>query len=100
MKKEKLETTMSGAVAVVDRPLGSVKKQKYKDFTVDNETFRRFETGKIKFEKWSKYLNLEDTTHKSIYDYFNKSRGKGIIILRNEETGALRAIRPRLKNSM
>ena len=92
--------TATGAVAVFDRPLGPVKKRKYKEFIVSNEVFRRFETGRVKFERWSKYLNLEDSNEKSIYDYYRKTNGRGIIILRNEETGALRAIRQRASNDL
>lgn len=95
------ETTASGAVSIVDRPLGIKKdKRKYKEFTVSNETFRRFQTGRAKFERWSKFLNLQDDIEKSIYDYNIESRGKNIIVLRNEETGALRAIRPRSSNEL
>lgn len=95
------ETTTAGAVSIVDRPLGvEKKKQKYKEFTVSNETFRRFQTGRAKFERWSKYLNLQDDIEKSIYDYYNKSRGHSVIILRDGDTGALRAIRPTSSNKL
>ena len=95
------ETITTGAVAIVDRPIGIKKdKRKYKEFTVSNETFRRFQTGRTKFERWSKYLNLQDDIEKSIYDYHNKTKGHGIIIVRNEETGALRAVRPKSSNEL
>ena len=77
-----------------------LQKRKYKEFTVSNETFRRFQTGRTKFERWSKYLNLQDDIEKSIYDYYNKTKGHGIIILKNEETGALRAVRPKSSNEL
>ena len=89
------DQTNTGSVATAPKPLGKKAKLKYKEFEVSNETFFKFRTGRTKFERWSKYLNLENANEKSIYDYYNKSRGKHVIVLRNEETGALRAIRPR-----
>ena len=100
MSIEEESITSTGSVAIYDRPLGPAKKRKYKEFVVPNDVFRRFETGRVKFERWSKYLNLEDAGQKSIYDYYNKTRGKSIIILRNEETGALKAIRARSSNDL
>ena len=96
MSNKKIEeepSTTSGAIAIADRPLGPVLKRKYKKFDVSNETFKRFEIGRTKFERWSKFLNLEDSNEKSIYDYFNKTRGNAVIVLRNADNGAMRAIR-------
>ncbi len=89
----------TGAVAIVDRPLGiqGKNKIKYKDFTVPSDIFRKFDTGRNKFERWSKYLNLEDENQQAIYSYAKKNR-KSVIILRDETTGAMRSIRPRAKN--
>jgi len=67
--------------------------RRYKQFDVDSDVFRKFQVGKTRFEHWSKYLNMEDANHKSIYDYA-KSR-QGLIVLRNISTGALRTIRRR-----
>ena len=93
----KKETMTTGAVAIYDRPLTPPKKRKYKDFDVPSEVFRKFATGRNKFERWSKYLNLQDENQKAIYDYAKKNRSS-IIVLRNSETGALRAIRPKASN--
>ena len=90
------EVTTS-AVAMPDRPLGIAAKKKYKDFNVPGEIFRRFDTGRNKFERWSKYLDLQDENQKSLYDYAKKNRNS-VIILRNEETGALRSIRRKASN--
>lgn len=89
----------TGAVAIVDRPLGvqGKGKIKYKDFTVPSEIFRKFDTGRNKFERWSRYLNLEDENQKAIYSYAKKNR-KSVIILRDETTGALRSIRRKANN--
>jgi hypothetical protein len=91
------DNTTTAAIAIADRPLGTKKKRKDKEFTISDETFNRFATGRTKFERWSKYLNVLDETEKSIYDFYNKNRD-AVIYLRNEKTGALRAIRPRAAN--
>lgn len=87
----------TGAVAITDRPLGIKRKTKYKDFNVPSDIFRRFDTGRNKFERWSKYLNLEDDNQKAIYSYAKKNR-KSVIILRDETTGAMRCIRRKASN--
>lgn len=87
----------TGSVAIVDRPLGIKKKTKYKDFNVPSDIFRRFDTGRNKFERWSKYLNLEDENQRAIYSYAKKNR-KSVIILRDETTGAMRCIRRKANN--
>lgn len=91
------DQTTTSAVAIVDRPLGIQKKTKYKDFTVPSDIFRRFDTGRNKFERWSKYLNLEDENQQAIYSYAKKNR-KSVIILRDETTGAMRCIRRKASN--
>lgn len=92
------DSTTTSAVAIADKPLGVEKdKKKYHQFDVSSETFNRFQAGRTKFERWSKYLNLEDKTEKAIYDY-HKKNSKGVIILRNSENGALRSIRPKASN--
>ena len=91
------DTTTTAAVAIADRPLGAKKKKKKQEFIVSDKTFNRFNTGRTKFERWSKYLNLQDEAEKNIYDYYRKN-SDATIYLRNEKTGALRAIRPRAAN--
>ncbi len=91
------DTTTTGSIAIADRPLGAKKKRKEKEFVISDETFNRFATGRTKFERWSKYLNVLDETEKDIYDFHRKNTS-AVIYLRNEKTGALRAIRPRAAN--
>lgn len=67
-------------------------------FSVKPDVFRRFETGRNKFERWSKYLDLTDETHKEIFDYAKKNKGKKTIVLQCSETGAMRSIRKRAVN--
>ena len=70
----------------------SKKKRKYETFKVSDEVFHKFRNGKTKFERWSKYLDLADTHQKKIYDWA-KRHHKGVIVLQNATTGAVRGIR-------
>jgi hypothetical protein len=88
--------TTGGAVAIYDKPLAPARR-KYKDFNVPPDTFRKFATGRNKFERWSKYLNLQDENQKAVYDYAKKNRD-ATIVLRCSDTGALRAIRRKASN--
>ena len=90
------DQTTTGSVAIADRPLGA-RKKKYKDFDVSSEVLRRFGTGRNKFERWSKYLNLQDEKQFEIYKYATRNRD-ATIVLRDEETGALKAIRRKASN--
>lgn len=72
--------------------------RRYKTFDVKRETFNKFQTGKTKFERWSKYLNLNDETEKSIYDYATR-KPKSMVVLRDSTTGALLAIRRKSKGT-
>jgi len=90
--KEQMTTS---AVAIHDRPLGF--KRKYQDFDVPSDVFRRFENGRAKFERWTKFFNLQDEKQYKIYEYAKKNRD-ATIILRDEATGALKAIRPKAAN--
>jgi len=69
--------------------------KKYKVFEICSDTFRKFETGKTKFERWSKYLNLEDDAQRQLYDYAKTNLARNLIILKDSTTGAMRAIRRR-----
>jgi hypothetical protein len=91
-------------VAKKDMPLKNKKKtydviRRYKKFSVPPETFRKFETGRNKFERWSKYLDLEDGSQKAVYDYAKKNP-KNTIILTDATTGAMRSIRKRSSNGL
>lgn len=78
----------TSAVDIVDKPLGAVQKRKYRVFDVSMETFRKFETGRSKYERWSKFINEDE---RGIVNYFNRNKD-AIIVLRNSENGALRAL--------
>lgn len=84
----KKETTTTSAVAIADKPLGSTEKRKYRIFDVSPETFARFQPGRTKYERWSKYINEDE---KNIVSYYNRCK-ESVIVLRNSENGALRAL--------
>lgn len=76
---------------------GGIDMSAHKKFMVGTSTFRRFETGRAKFSKWSKYLDLTKDTERQVYEYAKKNP-KSSVILQDEETGALRAIRRTCKD--
>ena len=86
---------VAGSTHGFDKPLFN----KGKAFDVPTDVFRRFQKGRNKFERWSKFLNLEDSNQKAIYDYAKRNRG-ATIVLRDSETGALRAIRARSSDNL
>lgn len=75
------------------------KKETYKSFTVPSEVFRRFDTGRNKFERWAKYLDLQDENQHELYKYA-QSKPKNTIILRDGTTGAIRSIRRKSSNGL
>jgi len=82
------EETTTSAIALAHRPLSIVKKQKYRVFDVSPETFRKFESGRTRYERWSKFINEEE---KGIVRYYNRNENS-VIVLRNADNGALRAL--------
>jgi hypothetical protein len=97
----------SGAVAIPSFPLGMKRKdvdgktptpsdviskrQTWKMFEVTNETFVKFKPGSSVFEQWSTYLNLENESEKSIYEYA-KTNKNYTIVLKNRKNGSLKSI--------
>lgn len=95
-KKLKTEDTTSADIAVQDKPMGQIIRR-YREFTVPEEVFNKFQRGRIRFERWSKFLDLDDEVQRKICE-FAKRNGKTVIVLRNSANGALRAIRRRAAN--
>ena len=90
-KKEDI-ANVAGDGAVSMPPTARKVKRKSKTFNVSPQLFDIFRRGKKKFEKWSKYLNMEDEGHRALYSWAVKNR-EGIIVLQNSVTGEVRAIR-------
>ena len=106
-KKEKNEDMMSTSSSIDMNPTGKQGKEvswkpakkkklkearKYETFKVTDDCFNKFRNGKTKFERWSKYLDLGDESQKRIYDWAKRNH-KGVIVLQNATTGAVRGIR-------
>ena len=92
-----VEDTSIGLQSVDMNPTGTLLskkplKRKKQVFNVSDECFHKFKHGKTKFERWSRYLDLEDATQKQIYDWA-KRHHNGTIILQNSVTGQVRGIR-------
>ena len=89
------ENEMSTSSDVDMNPTGKSKKKmkrKCETFSVSDNCFHMFRHGKTKFERWSKYLDLTDTSQKKIYDWARRHHN-GTIILQNSTTGQVRGIR-------
>ena len=65
VKKEIANVAGDGAVSMP--PTAKKVKRKTKTFNVSPALFDVFRRGKKKFEKWSKYLNMEDEGHRTLY---------------------------------
>ena len=90
---EEMPSISIGLGSVDMNPTGKPKKKKKREiFNVSDECFHKFRHGKTKFERWSKYLDLEDASQKKIYDWA-KRHHNGTIILQNSVTGQVRGIR-------
>lgn len=72
-------------------------QRRWKQFSVPPETFKKFEVGRNKFERWSKFLDLNDQGQAEVYEYA-KANKDATIVLKCCNTGALRAIRRRAAN--
>lgn len=80
-------------------PMGLVRRNKYRQFEVESTTFRKFEKGRVPFERWSRFLDLQNEKHQEIYNYAKQYRNH-MIVLKDSSTGALRAIRRRSSNGL
>ena len=67
-------------------------KRKLFTYNVEPKLFDKFRRGKKKYEKWSKYLDLDDDVQQGIYKTAMKNP-KGIIVMKSSDTGEVRAIR-------
>jgi hypothetical protein len=66
----------------------------WKMFDVPSDVFKRFENGRNRFERWSKYLDTNDESQAEILKYA-KGSPKNTIVLRDSTNGVLRQIRRR-----
>lgn len=61
-------------------------------FDVSCDVHEKFRTGKNRYHRWDKYLDMEDTQCQKVYDYA-KTKSPTSIILRNK-TGVMIHVRP------
>ena len=92
LKREEIANVAGDGAVSMPPTAKKVKKRKSKTFNVSPQLFDMFRRGKKKFEKWSRYLNMEDEGHRALYSWAVKNR-EGIIVLQNSVTGEVRAIR-------
>lgn len=88
----------TGSAVSTDTPVKKARiVRRFAQFEVDDSTFSKFSKGKAKYRRWNQYLNLEDTSHKEIYD-FAKKNPTGVIVLKDSK-GSLKGIRYSRKGS-
>jgi len=82
--------TGSPNLAGFDVPLGPMKRRKKKDiqdsfagcpvFTVSSDDYSKCMHGRMRYERWSKKLNMEDIDNQEIRTYAHRNPGKPIIV--------------------
>ena len=90
LKKEDI-ANVAGDGAVSMPPTAKKVKRKSKTFNVSPDLYDMFRRGKKKFEKWSKYLNMEDEGHRALYAWAIKNP-QGILVIQNSQSGEVRAL--------
>ena len=91
LKKEDI-ANVAGDGAVSMPATAKKVKRKSKTFNVSPALYDMFRRGKKKFEKWSKYLNMEDEGHRALYAWAIKNP-QGILVIQNSQSGEIRALR-------
>lgn len=82
MLSEDAPANVTGSGVSTDIPTIKRKPKRFAKFTVNDDIYDKFASGKAKFRRWSHYLNLEDDGQKLIYDFARKNPN-GVIILHN-----------------
>lgn len=95
--KEEQPAMNADAISSMPLPLDNTQHKNWKMFTVKADVFKKFQSGRQPFERWSKFLDINDQSQNEIYEYVKKF-SKNTVVLRCEETGALRAIRRKSSN--
>lgn len=89
--QEEFSVTTSD-IALIPKPLKTDAGDKYQRFKVPTNVFTRFDRGRKKHQRWTTFLDLNDEAQSQICQFAKKYR-KALIILQDESTGAMRAIR-------
>jgi hypothetical protein len=80
-------------VADIPSPLRTDYGDKYQRFTVPTGIFQKFDKGRKRYQRWRAFLDLNDELQVQIAQFARKHRD-ALIVLQDESTGAMRAIRP------
>jgi hypothetical protein len=91
------EEVSSAAVTTGDVALPPVPKKtkggnRFFDFTVPSNVFRRMTRGRKKHQRWKSLLDMNDSNQKQIADFARKYKDAQVV-LRDETTGAIQKIR-------
>lgn len=80
-------------VVLPPKPLKTDHGDKYQHFKVPTSVFRRFDQGRKKYQRWKLFLDLNDENQCAICQFAKKHRD-ALIVIEDESTGAMRAVRP------
>jgi hypothetical protein len=80
-------------VSMPPMPMKSDYGDKYQHFKIPSTVFCKFDRGRKKYQRWKVYLDLNDQKQLQIAQFARKYRG-ALIVIEDEYTGAMRAIRP------
>ena len=85
----------TGVSAVADadgQPHIKIRKKKRKIFDVPNHVFEKLKDGKIKFERWSKYLEANEAVYERQIISYLKANRNNEVVLRNQVTGESKVV--------
>jgi hypothetical protein len=83
----------TGDVANIPTPLRMPNGDKYQKFKVPPALFNQINSGRQRYQRWNKFLDLNDSTQNSISQFAKKHRDATVVI-EDEATGATRALKP------
>lgn len=66
-------------------------KKKRKVFDVPDHIFKRLAPGKMKYERWAKYLSTFEEYERQIFEYIKSNRNHEVI-LRNQVSGEAKLV--------
>lgn len=80
-------------IAMPPMPMKTDHGDKYQHFKIPSTVFTKFDRGRKKYQRWKVYLDLNDEKQLQIAQFARKHRD-ALIVIEDEYTGAMRAIRP------
>lgn len=92
LNQEEMSVTTAD-IAMPLLPLKTDMGDKYQRFKIPSTVFRKFDRGRKKYQRWKVFLDLEDEQQMQIANFARKHRD-ALIIIEDEITGAMRAVRP------